>query len=169
VGPGSLASNSTDAVNGGQVNSLGTSLAAALGGGSAFNTTTGALTAPGYSVGGGSYSNVGGAISALDNRINSVESNFGAVTSNLQRQITDNRKIAAGGIAGAIASSQIRYADKPGVTTVGVGVGYFDGEAAVAAGIGFTSLDGAWRGNATINYAAGVDEVGAGAGISFAF
>ncbi|ACC71755.1 ESPR-type extended signal peptide-containing protein [Paraburkholderia phymatum] len=67
--------NPTDAVNVSQlqsedakVNSEGAATAAALGGGSTYNSTTGALTNPTYVVGGNTYNNVGGAISNIDAR-----------------------------------------------------------------------------------------------------
>ncbi|MBN3759164.1 hypothetical protein G3N95_40085, partial [Paraburkholderia sp. Tr-20389] len=67
--------NPTDAVNVSQltsedakVNAVGTATAAALGGGSTFNTATGTLSAPSYVVGGTTVSNIGGAITNIDTR-----------------------------------------------------------------------------------------------------
>lgn len=72
VAPGVIGTSSTDAVNGSQlysvaqgVNALGMSTASALGGGSAYNPSTGRVSAPSYSVYGNAYSNVGGAIAAM--------------------------------------------------------------------------------------------------------
>ena len=64
VAPASLAATSADAVNGGQINTLATSTAAALGGGATFDPTTGQVTAPSYTVGGVSYTNAGDAFAA---------------------------------------------------------------------------------------------------------
>ena len=65
VAAGSLTSTSTDAVNGGQINTLGTSIANNFGGGSTFNSTTGTVTAPTYTVAGNTYNNVGSALNAI--------------------------------------------------------------------------------------------------------
>jgi len=169
VGAGSLAANSTDAVNGAQVNTLGTSLAAALGSGASFNAATGTLLNPTYSVGGNTYTSVGSAVSALDGRIDTLQTNFSAVTSQLQTQINKNRQIAAAGIAGATASGQIRYDDQPGKVSIGIGGGFYDGQGGLGLGIGFTSEDRALRGNFTVNVAPGVGKVGGGAGFSYSF
>jgi len=169
VGAGSLTATSTDAVNGSQINSLGSSLASALGGGSTFNTMTGVVTAPSYSVGGNSYSSVGGAIEALDTGISNVQNNLNVVAADLQHQISENRDIASAGVAGAIAMGQIRYDDRPGSQSLGVGGGFFDGQGSVAVGYGFRSIDGTWRGNASLSYSPGVDKVGVGAGMSISW
>ena len=77
VANGSLAAGSTDAVNGGQLtaataagaaksDAIGASVAANLGGGSAYNPATGAVSSPSYSVGGQSYGNVGAAVAATN-------------------------------------------------------------------------------------------------------
>ncbi|WP_431357179.1 hypothetical protein, partial [Paraburkholderia phymatum] len=69
-------SAATDAVNVSQlqsedakVNTEGAATAAALGGGSTYNSTTGAITNPTYVVGGNTYNNVGGAITNIDGRV----------------------------------------------------------------------------------------------------
>lgn len=64
VGAGALTAGSTDAVNGGQVNGLAGSTAAALGGGATFDPATGKITAPTYTVGGAAYHDVGSALTA---------------------------------------------------------------------------------------------------------
>ncbi|MHB8285807.1 MAG: beta strand repeat-containing protein, partial [Caulobacteraceae bacterium] len=61
---GSLAAASTDAINGAQLYATGATLAADLGGGATFSTTTGLVSAPSYTVGGVNFSTVGGAIAA---------------------------------------------------------------------------------------------------------
>ncbi len=78
---GRISATSTDAVNGSQLNAtnlalaaedakvdaFGGSTAAALGGGAAYDPSTGAISAPSYSVYGQTQNNVGGAIAALQN------------------------------------------------------------------------------------------------------
>ncbi len=66
VAPGVLTAASTDAVNGGQINALGSSIAANTGGGSMFDPATGEVTAPSISVGGTSHANITDAIEAGD-------------------------------------------------------------------------------------------------------
>jgi trimeric autotransporter adhesin len=67
VAAGALAPTSVDAVNGGQVNTLSSSIATNFGGGSTFDPATGEVTAPTYTVAGSTYNNVGDAISSLAN------------------------------------------------------------------------------------------------------
>ncbi|WP_132254286.1 hypothetical protein [Methylobacterium segetis] len=59
----------TDAVNLRQLASVGGNLAASLGGGAAFDPTTGRYTPPTFTVQGTGYATVSGAIGALDGRI----------------------------------------------------------------------------------------------------
>ncbi len=77
VADGALTATSTDAVNGAQLfqtatslnantNALGTATTTALGGGAAYNTTTGTFTAPLYSLAAGAFNNVGSALTAVD-------------------------------------------------------------------------------------------------------
>ena len=63
----------TDAVNVSQLNTVGQNLAAALGGGTAFDSTTGAFTPPSYSVNGATVNNVGAALTNLDGRTGTNE------------------------------------------------------------------------------------------------
>ena len=65
VAPGALTAGSTSAVNGGQINILGSSVATNLGGGSVFDPVAGMVTAPTYSVAGTNYNDVGSALSAI--------------------------------------------------------------------------------------------------------
>ncbi|MDR6470842.1 autotransporter adhesin [Paraburkholderia graminis] len=82
--------NATDAVNVSQlqsedakVNQIGTSTAASLGGGSTYDTTTGAITNPTYSVGGTTVNNVGDALTNLDGRTTQNTTNIGSLTQNI--------------------------------------------------------------------------------------
>jgi trimeric autotransporter adhesin len=70
VAPGSLLVGSTQAVNGGQINTIGTSIAANFGAGAAFDPLTGKVTAPSYTIGANTYNNVGSALTALDSSVN---------------------------------------------------------------------------------------------------
>jgi trimeric autotransporter adhesin len=89
VAGGQLSATSTDAVNGSQlfstnqavaaldtrVNTAGTSVANNFGGGSTYNPTTGVVSAPSYTVNGGTYKDVGSAIGAIGGTI--TENNTG--------------------------------------------------------------------------------------------
>jgi trimeric autotransporter adhesin len=165
LGAGSLASDSTDAVNGGQVNTLATSLASALGGGSTFDASTGTITAPSYTIQGSTYSTVGGALSAVDTAL----SNLSAVTTELQNQVTENRQIAGGGIAGALAAGQLHYNNVPGHVALSVASGYYDGQGAMAFGAGITTFDNRWQVNGAVSYSRGVDRAGGAAAASYNF
>ena len=169
VAAGKIAAGSTDAINGGQMLSLGNSLATALGGGATFNTASGEISAPTYRVQGSNYTNVGGAISALDSGLMSLQNNMSQVTAHLQTQITRNRSIASGGVAAAFAMSQMRFSDRPGTQSIGLGTGYYDNQGAMAIGYGFTSEDGAWRGTASLSYTPGVNKVGVAGGLSYSW
>ncbi|MDQ0086121.1 autotransporter adhesin [Variovorax boronicumulans] len=72
VAPGSVAATSTDAINGSQLNKMGTSVASGLGGGSTFDPTTGTVTAPSYTVQGNTYNNVGSALGGIDSNLTTL-------------------------------------------------------------------------------------------------
>ncbi len=148
---------------------LGNSIATALGGGSTLDTTTGQVTAPAYKVQGSTYTSVGGAITALDSGLTSLQNNMYAVTASLQTQITRNRNVAAGGVASAFAMSQMRFTDRPGTQSLGIGTGFYDGQGAMSVGYGFTSEDGAWRGTASLSYSPAINKIGMGAGVSYSW
>nr|WP_310399729.1 YadA-like family protein [Paraburkholderia graminis] len=82
--------NATDAVNVSQlmsedakVNQIGTSTASSLGGGSTYDSTTGAITAPTYSVGGTTVNTVGDAITNIDGRTTQNTTNIDNLTQNI--------------------------------------------------------------------------------------
>ena len=84
VSPGALTAVSTDAVNGSQLFATGSSIANNFGGGSTYNTTTGAVTAPSYTVQGVTYNNVGSALGATDVAITNTNT---TVKQHRERQI----------------------------------------------------------------------------------
>ena len=77
----------------------GVSLAAALGGGASYDTVTGAVSAPSYSVGGGAYHDVGSAIGALDTNVAALNSRIDALSLGNDRRFRE----ATGGIVTAMA------------------------------------------------------------------
>ncbi len=84
---GRVSASSTDAVNGSQLNAtnvavtavdgavdrLGADTATRLGGGSTYDASTGALSAPTYNVGGKTANNVGDALTNVDGRVTQVD------------------------------------------------------------------------------------------------
>jgi autotransporter adhesin len=67
----------------------------------------------------------------------------------LQQQITDNQREARAGVALALASAGLQYDPRPGKLSVATAVGAFKGEPGIAAGIGYSLPDSAWRFNAS--------------------
>ncbi|WP_369122665.1 YadA family autotransporter adhesin, partial [Paraburkholderia piptadeniae] len=83
-------SAATDAVNVSQlqsedakVNAEGAATAAALGGGSTYNSTTGAITNPTYVIGGSTYNNVAGAITNIDGRVTQNTTDISNITTQI--------------------------------------------------------------------------------------
>ncbi|MFL9938487.1 YadA family autotransporter adhesin, partial [Paraburkholderia graminis] len=143
--------NPTDAVNVSQlqsedakVNQIGTSTASSLGGGSTYDTTTGAITNPAYSVGGTTVNNVGDALTNLDGRttqntsditnINNTLNNitnggvatryFHANTTLPDSQATGAESVAIGGNAQSLATNSVALgsnsaADRANTVSVG--------------------------------------------------
>ncbi len=117
VADGSLAAGSKDAVNGGQLTavqaaaaatsaSIGNSVAANLGGGSAYDPATGQVSAPTYNVGGQAYSNVGSALAATNMlAVQYVPNSAGAPTNAVQlgngTGTVAVRNLAAGAVTAA--------------------------------------------------------------------
>ncbi|QZC92683.1 hypothetical protein K2E96_16250 [Pseudomonas sp. ERGC3:05] len=106
---GTLSATSTDAVNGSQLFGLGSSVATNLGGGAAYDSVTGTVSAPSYTVQGSQYNNVGGAIGAVDGGLTSLNNNIsnGSVGV-VQRTSTADETVltAAGGTAASPGAAQ---------------------------------------------------------------
>lgn len=77
----------------------GVSTATALGGGSAYNSSTGAVSAPVYAIGGQSFNNVGSAFDAVDGRLRQIDSRLDILSGSIDRRFRQ----ADGGIAMALA------------------------------------------------------------------
>ena len=121
VANGSLAANSNDAVNGGQLSavqqaaaatsaSIGNSVAANLGGGSTFDPATGVVSAPAYSVGGRTYSNVATALGASNSlAVQYVADSAGAPTNAVRLTGNGNgQPVSVGNVAaGVVAANSI--------------------------------------------------------------
>lgn len=83
---------------------------------------------------------------------------------NNEKDIKHNRKVAARGIAGAIAGSNIPQAIHAGGTLVGAGVGAYDGESAVAVGASHRFDNDHWTVKATAAATSQSFSIGAGVG-----
>ena len=78
---------------------LGQSTAAALGGGSAYNPATGAVSAPSYTIDGTAYNNVGAAFAAVDGRLGAIDTRIDVLSASTDRRFHQ----ANGAIAAAMA------------------------------------------------------------------
>jgi len=93
---------------------------------------------------------------------------LGAINSqlaSLQTQITDNQQEARAGTALALASSRLNFDMRPGKFSVAAAMGYFKGEAGLAAGLGYAVTD-RLRMNAAFSGAPQIDGYGASIGMS---
>ena len=139
--------NSLDAVNKGQLDGV----LGALGGGAKVEHN-GSVTAPSYNIGGHNYNDVGSALVATDGRINEIAANNATQFNRLDGRITDVRNDARAGIAGASALAAMRYDDRPGKLSVASGFGGFKDHQAMSVGVGYTTIDSAFRMNAGASY-----------------
>ncbi len=103
VGAGTIASASTDAINGGQLFQSLSNAASFLGGGAAIGAQ-GVFVAPTYVIQGASYNNVGAALTALDSKV--------ALSVGYQRAISPRATVTVGGALSGDDSS------------IGVGAGF---------------------------------------------
>lgn len=139
-----------------RVDALGASAANALGGGSAYNAATGAVSAPSYMIGGQSFNNVGSAFDAVDTRL-----------AGLDFDIRRLDRLVGRGVAIATAMASIPPLDGDKKIGIGVGTGTYDGRFAFSAAIiGRVSDSAQFRLNAGT---AGNGKVAAGGGMTLGF
>ena len=109
------------------------------------------------------------AYSYTDNRVtelrNYTDNRFATLTGDIRQQ----REEARGGISSAMAAAGIRYDDRPGKGSIGVGTGGFKDGFAIAGGLGYTSEDGLWRLNSAVSYSPTADAFSWNAGASWTF
>ncbi len=111
VAPGALTAGSTGAVNGNQINTLGASEAANLGGGSAFDPVSGTVTAPTYTI---ANIGAGGVVGAP-----TTETTVGGAVGDLSTDVTN----LAGGIAAGTTGLVQQTGGAPGAGQITVGAG----------------------------------------------
>jgi autotransporter adhesin len=164
VAAGAVTATSTGAINGSQLYRTASSVANALGGGSTV-TSSGAVSAPTYNIGGANYNNVGGALSALNDNLGAI----GASVANLQNQVSTNYQKANAGAAAALAASGLRYDDRPGKISTAAALSTYHAQEAFAGGIGWTSQDLQWRANlaASVALTQSHPDVGVVGGLSY--
>ena len=150
VAPGQVTTTSTQAINGSQLFGLSSSVANNLGGGSHANPD-GSVSAPNYTVGGQSFNNIGGAIGALNSGI-----------ANLQSQISGISNKANAGTSAALAAAGLVQAVRPGENMVSGGVGYWEGQSALA--FGFSHRFGGDMSAWTVKASGAVSTSGIGVG-----
>ncbi|WP_284315237.1 beta strand repeat-containing protein, partial [Labrys miyagiensis] len=162
----------TDAVNvsqlnavGGNTNNLGNSIATNLGGGSTYNTTTGTVSAPTYTIGGNTYNTVGDAFSAINTTgIKYFHAN--STKGDSQANGTDSIAVGPNAVAtaagtGAIAMGLDSNASAAGAMAIG--------QAAAASGtngiaMGVSAVSGATGQNVAIGAGANANAATAGGG-----
>ncbi|MED6317089.1 MAG: YadA-like family protein, partial [Pseudomonadota bacterium] len=107
-----------------------------LGAGASYNSESGTMLAPSYSIGGNIYNNVGDAFSATDARIDSLEGNYRELRSDMKEL---GYKLSAG-IASNAAMEVAPFV--PGKVSYAMGMSHFNGEAAIGGTLRHTSADG---------------------------
>ncbi|WP_433705403.1 YadA-like family protein [Paraburkholderia sacchari] len=104
----------------GKADQSGSAVASALGGGAAYNATTGAISAPSYAVQGSTYGNVGAALGSLDtavtgntNSISDITNQLNSGTVGLVQQAAAGADLTVGKDTDGVA---VDLADKAGNT-----------------------------------------------------
>jgi autotransporter adhesin len=135
-----------------RVTNLGNTTTTNLGGGSTYNTTTGEISAPTYTVNNNAYHNVGDAFTAVDGRLtyfdNRLNTQQATIENNTQRikqletwQGTTNTKLAAlqngidatGAMSAAMTQVQPKLSEKMR-NQISAGIGFYRDSTAVALG-----------------------------------
>ncbi|MFM0673443.1 YadA-like family protein, partial [Paraburkholderia sediminicola] len=149
----------------------GSSTADALGGGSTYNTTTGAITNPTYVVNGNTYNNVGGAITNIDGRVTNINNTVNNITNGggikyfhtnstlADSSATGTDAVAIGGNAKATAANSVALGSNSTTTANLSAAGYNPGSTALSgiasAANGEVSVGSAGKERRITNVAAG--------------
>ncbi|MEB5477869.1 YadA-like family protein, partial [Acinetobacter pollinis] len=141
VSSGTIAANSKDAVNGGQIYTGNTNLATYLGGGATVGVD-GQVSKPTYNVAGGAYNNVGDALTAVDNRVGNVENNLNQAFAYTNNRINKLEDKLSSGIAATAALEQAPYV--AGKWTYAAGASYYNNQGAIGATLRRTADNGRW-------------------------
>ncbi|CAD6530719.1 YadA-like family protein [Paraburkholderia metrosideri] len=121
----SSGSAGTDAVNvsqliveDGKVNSQGAATAAALGGGASYNSTTGAISAPSYSVGGTTVGTVSAAITDLDGRTTQNTTNISGLAAGTLGLVKQDAGTKAITMASSTGGTSVDFTGTDGARTL---------------------------------------------------
>ncbi len=144
VAAGSTTATSTQAVNGAQINTLGTSIANNTGGGSVYNPVTGTVTAPTIAAAGQTFNNATSAIQALNAANiaanNGLASAIGGGASVAADGTVTAPSVAVGGTTYNNLADAITAAGAGSkLTTAATGTGVANGTSVVAVGAGDTT------------------------------
>ncbi|WP_158606354.1 YadA-like family protein [Pyramidobacter sp. CG50-2] len=131
VAKGEVSQTSADAVNGSQLWGVSSSVATHFGGGSTINAD-GTVSAPTYTIRGGTYHNVGDALSAVDTQFNNIYNNFGNVY-NQMGELRNEIK-STGALGSALAGLKPMQYDPVEPSQIMAGFGAYRGEYALALG-----------------------------------
>lgn len=104
-----------------------------------------------------------------DQEISSLRDYSNGRFEQLSGEISDTRKEARAGIAGAMAAAGLRFDDRPGKGSIAGGFGGFKGATAFAAGVGYTTEDGRFRLNSGISHSFSDKATGWNAAASWTF
>jgi autotransporter adhesin len=111
----------------------------------------------------------GSQLYATNQSINNLASFTTQGFAQLQQQARTNRLISSSGIASAMALGMMRFDDRPGKLSVGLGTGTYDGQVGISLGAGFTSQNDLWRFSAGATYSPTNSHAGVGAGASVTY
>ena len=139
--------NDLDAVNKKQLDGV----LAGIGGG-AHVDNKGNVVGPTYNINNHTYNDIGSALSATNVKLDQLVNNNNARFDALNKRVTDVRKEARAGIAGASALAGMRYDDRAGKLSLASGLGGFQDSQAMSLGVGYTTEDGVFRLNAGASY-----------------
>lgn len=135
----------TDAVNVSQLDQVAQNTAASLGGGAAYDPTTGAYTAPTYNVANATYRDVGSALNALNNNVISQGRAYtDEQIANVRSEAAHDRREARAGSAAAMAVAGLPQPTQPDKNMVSMGASVFQGQSAVALGLSRVTADNRW-------------------------
>lgn len=135
----------TDAVNVSQLNQVAQNTATSLGGGASYDPTTGAYTAPTYSVANATYHDVGSALNALGNSMASQSRTYtDEQIANVRSEAARDRREARAGSAAAMAVAGLPQPTQPDKSMVSMGASVFEGQSAIALGLSRVTADNRW-------------------------
>ncbi|TKA13885.1 YadA-like family protein [Xanthomonas euvesicatoria] len=120
VGAGTIASASTDAINGGQLFQSLSNAASFLGGGAAIGAQ-GVFVAPTYVIQGASYNNVGAALTALDSKVSELDARSGSTPTSTAARTASLRTATVPAVAAtAVSDMSSNVASTAGNATAAV-------------------------------------------------